>query len=118
MTCQCTSSARMGATSRTQREVIQAHGQIGSNQKSTFISSLTVPWRRAFAKNASVVELVLGPTDLGESAQSYQGSILATTLPTGLFHDCAGNPVTPGSLFVVADAYEGWFMGPGMCPSQ
>jgi len=57
-------------------------------------------------------------TDLGESAQTYQSSILATTLPMGLFHDCTGNPVTAGTLFVVADSYGGWFMGPGMCPSQ
>ena len=32
--------------------------------------------------------------------------------------DNLGNPVTPGTLFVVADAYGGWFMGPGTCPSQ
>ncbi len=57
-------------------------------------------------------------TDVGESAQSYQSSILAAALPAGLFHDCLGNPVTPGTLFVVADAYGGWFMGPGTCPSQ
>ena len=57
-------------------------------------------------------------TDVGESAQSYQSSILAAALPAGLFHDCLGNPVTPGTLFVVADAYGGWFMGPGSCPAQ
>jgi hypothetical protein len=57
-------------------------------------------------------------TDLGESAASYQSSILGSTLPAGLFHDCTGNPVTPGTLFVVADAYGGWFMGPGTCPAQ
>src|SRR5437660_7863789 len=51
MTCQCTSSSRMGATSRSQREVIHAHGQIGSNQKSTFISLVTVPWWRDLATN-------------------------------------------------------------------
>lgn len=57
-------------------------------------------------------------TEVGESAQSYQSAILAAALPAGLFHDCLGNPVTPGTLFVVADAYGGWFMGPGTCPSQ
>ncbi len=57
-------------------------------------------------------------TDVGESGQSYQSAILAAALPAGLFHDCLGNPVTPGTLFVVADAYGGWFMGPGTCPSQ
>ena len=57
-------------------------------------------------------------TDVGESAQSYQSSILATALPAGLFHDCTGNPVAAGTLFVVADAYGGWFMGPGLCPSM
>jgi len=57
-------------------------------------------------------------SDVGESAQSYQSATLAAALPAGLFHDCLGNPVTPGTLFVVADAYGGWFMGPGSCPSQ
>src|SRR5229473_7400415 len=57
-------------------------------------------------------------TDVGESAQSYQSAALAAALPAGLFHDCVGNPVTPGTLFVMADAYGGWFMGPGSCPAQ
>ena len=57
-------------------------------------------------------------TELGESAQTYQSAILATALPAGLFHDCVGNPVPSGTLFVLADAYGGWFMGPGSCPSQ
>src|SRR2546430_171240 len=41
MTCQWTVRPRMGATSRIQREVSQAHGQIGSNQKSTSIRSIS-----------------------------------------------------------------------------
>src|ERR1700736_2111117 len=40
-------------------------------------------------------------TELGESALSYQSTILATALPPGLFHDCTGNAVTPGTVFVV-----------------
>src|SRR5712692_3869590 len=237
MMCHCTSRSRMGATSRSQREVIHAHGQIGSNQKSTFICltvlvtatashpfwvhhpppppkfysggvtrSVTGDGETALfwvtsancrmkrhgvfgvmvslsaaaamgAVNAQVLPppaiggspasfeqvfggandasigailhfqrcagtdidqlVLLAPNDqvwtiqrewcqlgalpadqrladaaqflppdaiagapfttaVGESAQSYQSSILAATLPAGLFHDCLGNPVTPG----------------------
>ena len=52
----------------------------------------------------------------GEQGQIYQSDALASALPAGLFHDCTGNSVPPGTLFVVADSYGGWFMGPGSCP--
>ena len=55
-------------------------------------------------------------TDLGETAQTYTSEQLASALPAGLFHDCSGNAVAPGSLFVVADAEGGWYMGAGTCP--
>src|SRR3954468_20866749 len=35
MTCQCGSRSRTSAASRSHRDASQAHGQIGSNQKST-----------------------------------------------------------------------------------
>ena len=40
--CQVTVTGRTFCTSRIQREVIQAHGQIGSNQKSTRVGSCFV----------------------------------------------------------------------------
>ena len=57
-------------------------------------------------------------TDRGEPAQTYLSESLGGTLPAGLFHDCAGNSVPPGTLFVVADADGGWYMGPGTCPGS
>jgi hypothetical protein len=57
-------------------------------------------------------------TERGEPAQSWLSPSLANTLPAGLFHDCTGKSVAPGTLFVVADSFGGWFMGPGTCPSQ
>lgn len=55
-------------------------------------------------------------TDLGESAQTFVSASVAAALPAGLFHDCTGNAVTAGTLFVVADSFGGWYMGPGTCP--
>ena len=55
-------------------------------------------------------------TDLGEPGQTYVSASLAASLPAGLFHDCAGSAVGPGTLFVVADSFGGWYMGPGTCP--
>ena len=55
-------------------------------------------------------------TELGEPVQTYVSSTLAATLPPSLFHDCAGQAVPPGTLFVVADTFGGWYMGPGTCP--
>jgi hypothetical protein len=54
----------------------------------------------------------------GEPGWTYLSQTLGTVLPTSLFHDCSGNAVTPGTLFVVADSYGGWFMGPGACVSS
>jgi hypothetical protein len=54
-------------------------------------------------------------TDRGESAMTYVSPTLASALPAGLFHDCTGNAVPLGTLFVVADSYGGWFMAPGTC---
>jgi hypothetical protein len=54
-------------------------------------------------------------TDRGESAMTYVSPTLASVLPAGLFHDCTGNAVPLGTLFVVADSYGGWFMAPGTC---
>ena len=85
------------------------------------LSALPADQRLADAAQFLPADAIAGApfsTDVGESAQSYQSATLAATLPAGLFHDCLGNPVTPGTLFVVADAYGGWFMGPGSCPSQ
>src|SRR6202046_2980077 len=39
ITCQCGVTGRTFSTSRIHREAIQAHGQIGSNQKSTTVFS-------------------------------------------------------------------------------
>ncbi len=55
-------------------------------------------------------------TDLAEPARTFQSVSLAQALPVGLFHDCTGNAVPPGTLFVVADSFGGWYMGPGTCP--
>ena len=55
-------------------------------------------------------------TDLGEPTQTYVSASLAAALPPRLFHDCAGQAVPPGTLFVVADTFGGWYMGPGTCP--
>jgi len=57
-------------------------------------------------------------TEEGEPGWTYLSQTLGTVLPTSLFHDCTGNAVTPGTLFVVADSYGGWFMGPGACLSS
>ena len=54
-------------------------------------------------------------TERGESAMTYLSPSLASVLPAGLFHDCTGNAVPLGTLFVVADSYGGWFMAPGTC---
>jgi hypothetical protein len=54
-------------------------------------------------------------TAQGESALTYQSPSLGEALPAGLFHDCSGNAVQPGTLLVVADSVGGWFMGPGTC---
>lgn len=50
----------------------------------------------------------------GDSAQMYVSQSFASALPPQLFHDCAGQPVTAGTIIVVADA-SGWFVGPGTC---
>jgi len=55
-------------------------------------------------------------SNANEPGQTYVSATLAAVLPAGLFHDCLGNAVTPGTLFVVADSFGGWFMGPGTCP--
>src|SRR5262249_22216321 len=55
-------------------------------------------------------------SELGETGMTYQSASLAGAPPAALFPDCAGAPVPLGTLFVVADAYGGWFMGPGSCP--
>jgi hypothetical protein len=57
-------------------------------------------------------------TERGESAMAYVSSNLANALPAALFHDCEGKAVTPGTLFVVADSYGGWFMAAGACPAE
>src|SRR3979411_2520239 len=70
MTCHCTSSARIGTTSRSQREVIHAHGQIGSNQKSTLISRLTVQWpgaSRTMWRNVKLLGALLGAFAAGSA---------------------------------------------------
>jgi hypothetical protein len=54
-------------------------------------------------------------SDLGDSALTYVSPTLAGILPAGLFHDCTGNAVPLGTLFVVADSYGGWYMAPGTC---
>jgi hypothetical protein len=54
-------------------------------------------------------------TDRGEAAMTYVSPTLAGVLPASLFHDCSGNAVPLGTLFVVADSYGGWFMAPGTC---
>jgi hypothetical protein len=54
-------------------------------------------------------------TERGESALTYVSATLASALPASLFHDCTGNAVPLGTLFVVADSYGGWFMAPGTC---
>jgi hypothetical protein len=55
-------------------------------------------------------------TDLSEPAQTYTSPSLEAALPASLFHDCAGNSVPAGTLFVVADTLGGWYMAPGTCP--
>ena len=57
-------------------------------------------------------------SSLGEPGQTFVSATLAAALPAGLFHDCSGNAVAPGTLFVVADIDGGWYMGPGTCPQQ
>jgi hypothetical protein len=55
-------------------------------------------------------------TNQGEAAVTYTSASLASELPAGLFHDCTGNSVPAGTLFIVADSFGGWYMGPGTCP--
>ena len=55
-------------------------------------------------------------TDLGEPGQTYVSPSLGASLAPSLFHDCAGQTVPPGTLFIVADTFGGWYMGPGTCP--
>ena len=54
-------------------------------------------------------------TETGETGWTYVSAALGTQVPTSLFHDCAGNAVAPGTLFVLADSYGGWFMALGAC---
>jgi hypothetical protein len=57
-------------------------------------------------------------SELGEPGQTYVSATLAYALPSSLFHDCTASPVPAGSLFVVADNFGGWYMGPGTCPEH
>jgi hypothetical protein len=66
---------------------------------------------------ADAVAVEAFTTEEGEVGWTYLSPSLGTILPTSLFHDCAGNAVAFGTLFVVADSYGGWFMGPGACLS-
>jgi hypothetical protein len=56
-------------------------------------------------------------SELGEPAVSWVSAALGAELPAALFHDCTGQTIAPGTLFIVADSAGGWFMGPGTCPS-
>ena len=65
---------------------------------------------------ADAVAAAAFTTDQGEPAQTYVSPTLAAALPASLFHDCVGQAVAPGTLFIVADSFGGWYMGPGTCP--
>ena len=54
----------------------------------------------------------------GEPGQTYVSATLGSELPVSLFHDCTASAVPPGTLFVVADNFGGWYMGPGTCPQN
>jgi hypothetical protein len=51
----------------------------------------------------------------GEAGWIFVSPSLGSVLPAALFHDCVGQTVALGSLFIVAETYGGWFMGPGTC---
>jgi hypothetical protein len=74
--------------------------------------------RLAEAAQYLPADAVLGDgltTGEGAPAQTYVSQTVASALPSVLFHDCAGEPVTPGTVIVVADVDGGWFVGPGTC---
>ena len=54
-------------------------------------------------------------TQDGDPGQTYVSQTVANALPAALFHDCAGQSVTPGTVVIVADSDGGWFLGPGTC---
>jgi hypothetical protein len=113
---------RCAGTDVDQLVVLAPNDQVWTIQRQWCqLSGLPADERLADAAQFLPADAIAGApvtTDVGESARVYQSATLAAALPTGLFHDCLGNPVTPGTVFVVADAYGGWFMGPGSCPSQ
>jgi hypothetical protein len=111
---------RCAGTDIDQFIVLAPNDQVWTIQR-TWCDLSTMPPEQPFADAAQYLppDAVPGETfttELGESGVTYLSPSLGTLLPSALFHDCTGAPVPLGTLFVVADAYGGWFMGPGSCP--
>jgi hypothetical protein len=111
---------RCAGTDIDQFVLLAPNDQVWTIQRQSCLLALGGPEQRFLdAAQFLPADAVVGQsftTDLGESALTYQSATLASTLPAGLFHDCTGNAVALGTLFVVADTYGGWYMGPGTCP--
>ena len=111
---------RCAGTDIDQYVILAPNDQVWSIQRQSCFLAVAGPEQR-FAEAARFLPSDAVPgepftTEFGESALSYQSATLGSTLPAGLFHDCTGIAVPLGTVFVVADAYGGWFMGPGTCP--
>jgi hypothetical protein len=111
---------RCAGTQMDQFVLLAPNDQVWTIQR-TWCSLTTIPADQRLADAAQFLppDAVAGEpftTALGESALTYASPGLAATLPPSLFHDCTGQAVPPGTLFVVADTFGGWYMGPGTCP--
>jgi hypothetical protein len=111
---------RCAGTSMDQYVLLAPNDQVWTIQRAWCGAASPTPEERlADAAQFLPADAVAGQaftTDLGEPAQTYVSASLAASLAPSLFHDCAGQPVPPGTLFVVADTFGGWYMGPGTCP--
>jgi hypothetical protein len=110
---------RCAGTDIDQFVVFAPNDQVWSIQRDTCeLATSAAEQRFADAAQFLPPDAVVGEpftTQRGESAMTYTSPALAGALPASLFHDCTGNAVPLGTLFVVADSYGGWFMAPGTC---
>jgi hypothetical protein len=110
---------RCGGTDTDQFVVLAPNDQVWTIQRA-WCDLATVPADQRFADAARFLppDAEAGEpftTEQGEAALTYQSAGLGAALPAGLFHDCTGHAVPPGTLIIVADSFGGWFMGPGTC---
>jgi hypothetical protein len=112
--------ARCGGTDVDQFQLMAPNDQVWTIQRAWCdLSVRSADERFADAAQFVPADALPGPgftSDRGEVGETFVSASLADALPATLFHDCAGNSVTAGTLFVEADADGGWYMGPGTCP--